>query len=687
MNAISRPEATSTERISMRAVFLRFLIAATVAVACASPSSPVSAQTSATAPAADPWSRVLGQVGMKPEDVTFDEADMSNYGGDEFVLPLFQTLHQHPFRIPYYADFHANWLINNWKNPSGVIGFCSQRIDEGSRRGLIEDQMVVYRKEIAWLAPADALDSLAIIAHWAGWKRISGVTFDNLASLPTVTKRAITAVVYAAADTYRWRRLAFAEAESRCNMDTMFRRALRATASKDDTYDPAFYEFIHWPRWKYLYAGAQDLARAVRWAADTIAIDGSSGNLHFKMDTPWGVIAISGTGDDDYPAGDYFIIIDLGGNDHYAGGAANRSYAHPVSIIIDNGGDDKYESVSDSLLPSFGGGAFGYAYLLDRNGDDEYHGVNFTQGAGLFGVGLLMDDQGKDRYTAHTRAQGSGTFGIGILIDSTGHDAYDTYLRSQGYGFTKGLGLLLDLSGDDKYTSNDTDIRYPSSQTKEHNDAESQGCGMGLRRDYIDGYSLAGGIGYLIDAGGDDEYSAGLFAQGCAYWYSIGMLWDKSGNDRYNGIWYVQGSGAHFGVGYLDDKAGNDHYTATMNMAQGAGHDFTVGFLSDEAGNDKYDAPNLSHGGGNDNGIGLFWDKTGNDEYRGTAATTLGRANLTTRGTLRDSILTLGVFLDTGGEDTYPKDKPFAKNDTTWVQRGLNTAVPLGTEKGCGGDW
>jgi hypothetical protein len=124
-----------------------------------------------------------------------------------------------------------------------------------------------------------------------------------------------------------------------------------------------------------------------------------------------------------------------------------------------------------------------------------------------------------------------------------------------------------------------------------------------------------------------------------------------------------------------------------MNMAQGAGHDFTVGFLSDEAGNDKYDAPNLSLGGGNDNGIGLFWDKTGNDEYRGTAATTLGRANLTTRGTLRDSILTLGVFLDTGGEDTYPKDKPFAKNDTTWVQRGLNTTVPLGTEKGCGGDW
>jgi hypothetical protein len=673
--------------VTMRSRLIKTMAVAIVLITGASGAVSAWAQAPTIAAAADPWARVLAQVGMKPEDVTFDYSDMSNYGGDEFVLPLFQTLHQHPFRIPYYADFHANWLINNWKNPSGVIGFCSQRIDEGSRRGLIEDPMVVYRKKIAWLSPADALDSLAIVAGWRGWQPLSGELFDNVASLPEVTRQALTGIICAAADAYRWRHLAFDEAESHCDMDTMFRRALRATASKDDTYDPAFYDFIHWPKWKYLYAGAQDLARAVRWAADTISVNGSSGDFHCRFETPWGVIAISGTGQDVYPADDYFIIIDLGGNDRYQGGAANRSYTHPVSIIIDDGGDDTYESASDSLLPSFGGGVFGYSYLLDRRGDDVYHGVNFTQGAGLFGVGLLMDDEGKDRYVAHTSAQGSGTFGIGALIDSAGNDKYDTYLSSQGFGFTKGIGLLLDLSGDDKYTSNDTDIRYPSSQSKEHNDAMSQGCGFGFRRDYIDGYSLAGGIGYLIDAAGDDEYSAGLFAQGCAYWYSIGILWDKAGSDKYNGIWYVQGSGAHFGVGFLNDKAGNDHYTATMNMAQGAGHDFTVGFLLDEAGNDEYDAPNLSLGGGNDDGIGLFWDKAGDDEYRVTAATTLGRANLTSRGTLRDSILTLGVFLDTGGKDTYPKDKPFAKNDTTWIQRGLNTDLPLNTEKGCGGDW
>lgn len=635
----------------------------------------------------DPWARVLSQIGMKPEDVTFNAADMSNFGGDEFVLPLFRTLQLTPFRIPYYADFHASYLVGNWRNSSAVAGFCAMRINEGSRRGLIEDPMTVYRKEVEQFSPSDALDSLAVVADWRGWHGVSGDTLANLLSLPSPTMRALTAVIFASIDACRWRKLAFGEAERRCGMDTMFGRALRVNSMKDDSYDPALYEFIHWPRWRYLYAGAQDLARAVRWAADTVAADGSSGDFHCNIRTPWGLIAVGGTGNDEYLAGDYFVILDLGGNDRYAGGAANWSYDNPVSVIIDNGGDDKYESAADSLLPSFGGGVLGYALLLDRSGDDEYHGVNCTQGAGLFGVGLLMDDQGKDRYTAHSSAQGSGTFGIGMLIDSAGDDQYDTYLSSQGYGFTKGMGLLLDLSGDDKYTSNDTDIRYPSSQSKEHNDAMSQGCGFGARRDFIDGYSLAGGIGYLIDAGGDDQYSAGLFAQGCAYWYGIGVLWDKSGDDRYNGIWYVQGSGAHFGVGYLDDKAGDDHYTATMNMAQGAGHDFTIGYLLDEAGDDVHDAPNLSLGGGNDDGIGLFWDKAGNDEYRVTAATTLGRANLTSRGSLRDSILTLGVFLDTGGKDKYPVDKPFAKDDTTWVQRGLNTTIPLATEKGCGGDW
>lgn len=188
----------------------------------------------------------------------------------------------------------------------------------------------------------------------------------------------------------------------------------------------------------------------------------------------------------------------------------------------------------------------------------------------------------------------------------------------------------------------------------------------------------------LVDMEGNDSYEAGLFAQGCAYWYGVGMLKDEGGDDNYFGIWYVQGSGAHFGVGILNDGEGNDDYKATMNMAQGAGHDFTIGYLVDESGDDVHHAPNLSLGGGNANGVGIFWDKSGNDVYNVEAATTLGRANIGSRGSLRDYMLCLGLFLDTGGQDKYSKS--FAKDDSLWTQKGVNMELPLDTEKGVGLD-
>jgi hypothetical protein len=246
------------------------------------------------------------------------------------------------------------------------------------------------------------------------------------------------------------------------------------------------------------------------------------------------------------------------------------------------------------------------------------------------------------------------------------------------------MGVLMDIKGNDNYMANDSTIDFPSSQAKEHNTSMCQGVGFGWRADFIDGHSLAGGVGMLLDAEGDDLYSAGVFAQGCAYWYGVGILTDEKGDDNYSGIWYVQGSGAHFGVGILNDGEGDDHYRATINMAQGAGHDFTIGYLLDESGDDVYHAPNLSLGGGNANGVGIFWDKSGNDKYNVEAATTLGRANIGSRGSLRDHMLCLGLFLDTGGQDKY--SKPFAKDNLIWTQRGLNEEFPLETEKGVGLD-
>ncbi|MDM7914342.1 MAG: hypothetical protein QUU85_03625, partial [Candidatus Eisenbacteria bacterium] len=307
-------------------------------------------------------------------------------------------------------------------------------------------------------------------------------------------------------------------------------------------------------------------------------------------------------------------------------------------------------------------------------------------GAGLYGIGILLDRAGDDRYEGIAGVEGAGLFGVGILADLDGNDRYHAWQQAQGFGYVLGAGLLVDRSGDDLYDADDATIRFPSAQSREHNSSLAQGFGFGKRADFADGHSLAGGAGILADGAGDDTYRCGVFGQGAAYWYAVGILADAAGKDVYEGTWYVQGSAAHFGCGVLWEGSGDDRYRATHNMAQGSGHDLSLGMLYERDGDDAYDAPNLSLGGGNANGIGIFWDVTGDDRYRVEAATTLGRANIGSRGGLRDRIESIGLFLDTGGRDSYPPSKEFAGNGRLWTQAGTDEEHPLDTERGAGID-
>jgi hypothetical protein len=297
----------------------------------------------------------------------------------------------------------------------------------------------------------------------------------------------------------------------------------------------------------------------------------------------------------------------------------------------------------------------------------------------------MIDLSGNDVYLSRKYSQGAGAFGVGILADSSGNDSLYAWSLAQGFGYTQGCGLLINNSGDDWYVAEDDTLFDPSSQSPEHNNSLAQGVGFGRRADYIDGHSWAGGIGILCDGMGDDHYSAGLFAQGCAYWFAVGMLLDGGGNDQYDGIWYVQGTGAHFGVGYLDDFGGDDVYNAKQNMALGAGHDFTVGYLNERGGNDHYTVPNLSLGGGNANGIGVFHDHAGDDIYVTSGGTTLGRANAHNRPGSRQQLGVYGIFIDGGGTDRYGES--YARDATRWIGPKSSTDKPNRFEIGVGLDF
>ncbi len=583
----------------------------------------------------------LSQLGLTCEEVRFDQDEMANWGGDLWRTRYFTMFHKNPLKLPKYGELNLKRFSDDVTNITKLLSWAGARVDHTVYRGLIGDQLEKYT------SPPDSIPRPSITERK---NVLQNEKFSLLRAKIDLLYSVVEDTTHFFVNTVNY-------LKGRISRQELFEYFVQ----ENEEYDQVIEEVASTADFSRLYAGAQDIAEAVRRMADSLEFASFPKNKT-EIFTERGLIVVGTSGSDFY---EYsvppLLIIDGGGDDTYRLSGSPEKY--PLSAIIDLSGNDKYVS-SDTTKPGIGGALMGMSVVVDKAGDDYYEGTTITQGCGIFGVGILLDYQGDDTYVAESYAQGCGAFGVGIMADSSGNDSLYCVILSQGFGYSKGCGLLINYEGDDKYVAEDDTVINPSSQAKEHNASLAQGVGFGKRADYIDGHSWAGGVGILCDIKGNDYYSAGLFAQGCAYWFAVGMLLDGDGDDSYNGIWYVQGSGAHFAVGYLDDFGGNDSYTATMNMAIGAGHDFTIGYLNERGGNDTYNAPNLSLGGGNANGIGIFHDHSGDDVYTTQGGTTLGRANVSKKGA-RELLHVFGIFIDGGGEDTYSEE--YAKNNTRWI--------------------
>lgn len=461
-----------------------------------------------------------------------------------------------------------------------------------------------------------------------------------------------------------------------------------------------------------LYGGAVDLLEAIaqadleRFARTPTQTGTATAALLFSQETPIGRIAIgdgeSGIYDPRIEGheGPWALLLDLGGDDRYAIGAGgNASPANSVSVLIDLGGDDRYGyveaphpldgerlpsdeggryapqqgpamdngPVSLSEVPRQGGARVGTAILVDLGGgDDHYQSLRMSQGAGFFGTGVLVDDGGDDLYLAEAASQGAASFGIGVLLDLGGRDVYRAYTMSQGFSFARAAGLLYDLAGDDQYLMDPGDpavggdpLYYSPQRPGRSNTTLGQGFSFGRRADQSDRAFMSGGVAFLIDAAGDDRYEGSIFAQGGGYWFGLGVLADHAGDDTYDALWYAMGTGAHYALGLLLEGGGNDLYGAALprvNVTIAGGHDYSAAFLIDDGGNDVYHGSRITIGAGNLNGMGFLIDNGGDDQYLPANDYGLGAAGLLEAhepGSPRRKVLTVGVFIDAGGRDTY----------------------------------
>lgn len=278
------------------------------------------------------------------------------------------------------------------------------------------------------------------------------------------------------------------------------------------------------------------------------------------------------------------VLVDEGGRDDYQLGAAGQGAAiFGAAMLLDRAGNDRYEILHDGQGY---GGPGGCGALVDLEGNDVYEAVrdparagrpdpraaglaatSNAQGAGIGrrvdqverswagGLGVLMDVQGNDEYRGGTFCQGAGYwFGMGALAEGGGDDLYEAVWYAQGSAAHFAVGALLDVSGDDRYALVGTG-----------------GAGMGFGWDFA--------VGVLCDLAGNDRYAANRMALGAATMRSTGLFLDAAGNDTY---FCAEGSQC---LGFADD----DPAWVTRDPKQPRWHDGSqAGLFFDLGGTDRY---------------------------------------------------------------------------------------------------
>jgi len=360
---------------------------------------------------------------------------------------------------------------------------------------------------------------------------------------------------------------------------------------------------------------------------------------------------VGGSGANRYDMDRIAAVFDVDGADVYT---FSRPPSGSYQIVIDQAGDDLYESMADLAGPATG--VFSVSVVDDRGGNDRYRSLH--QGAiavGLFGIGILIDSGGDDRYTDDSGgagwSEGVGIYGAGLLIDRAGDDRYRAQILSQGVGGPGGIGLIVDGRGDDTYVANGD--HFPSGYgTPGVFAGLSQGFGFGLR-----GYA-SGGVGALYDLAGNDHYLVGEFGQGTGYFQGLGILHDAAGNDFYQGSRYAQGSAAHQAAGILVDDAGDDTYSCIGAAGQGTAWDQSVAMLVDRAGNDTYFSQGIAQGSAAQEAIAVLVDLAGEDVYS-CGGPCLGESADSIYHYDESKLWNFSALIDLGGRhDHYAQSRP-----------------------------
>lgn len=599
-------------------------------------------------------------------------------------LPLFRAVMAAPLDAPYRAGVLGDSLRGAAGSPHDLIGWAGALTGARLQRPIDFGMAAVEARLRA------APDPLAVGLAWmastkagAGWVP----ELPDPSQLPNPLRYELARALVAMSQSHHFLQRAFERLPAAVTPQLLRRQAFEGRAGPFET--PDFRQLLPLVEREAVLAGMLDLVGAIERLQRFVKNEAALPSVAWSLQTPFGSIVVDTTGRNNrHQLKDALLVLDVGGDDEYEFLA--RGDTHAMSVLLDHRGNDRYETAAPGADPS--SATLGYGVLWDTEGDDRYQGTEQAQASALLGAALLVDGGGSNRFVAGSRSQAHAIGGVAVLASAGGDDEFSAQTYSQATGGPRGVAVLVDTGGNDRYALDNVPLVRPSAQLPDRNTSMGQGAGYGLRGVFLDGRSTAGGIGLLLDLGGNDRYAAQLFAQGVGYHEGLGMLLDDGGNDRFESAWYAMGAGVHDAAGVLLKRgAGSDSYRSTHETALGSANDLSVGVFVDEGGDDEYTVGQLSLGVAHANSTGIFVDGAGNDRYHVESPTcrALGAAYLHPWGNARENLPNLGLFMDLGGVDHYPSHCTRAANNRLWAGPRVWPLLDLRSEAAAGvdGEW
>lgn len=639
----------------------------------------------AQTPGRAPLPELLQRAGAADSRGAPDLAGLDASPTRDQQLPLFRAVMAAPLDAPYRVGVLADSFRGASGSPRDLIGWAG--VLSGARlQRPIDFEVAAVDAQLR-----DAPDPLAAGLAWmastpagAGWVPV----LPDQAQLPEPLRYELARVLAAMSQANAFLQRAFERFPPGVTPQLLRRQALEGRLVPFEK--PDYRQLLPLVEREAVLGGMLDLVGAVeRLQAFVKKNEATLPSVAWSLQTPFGWIVVDTTGRNNrYQLKDPLLVLDVGGDDEYEFLAPSDT--HAISVLLDHGGNDSYVATAAGADPS--SATLGYGILWDTEGDDRYQGTEQAQASALFGAALLFDGGGSNRFVASGHSQAHAIGGIAVLASGSGDDTYTAQTHSQGAGGPGGVAVLVDTGGDDRYTLSNVPLVQPSAQLPDRNTSMGQGAGYGVRGVFFDGRSTAGGIGMLLDLAGNDRYEAQVFAQGVGYYEGLGILVDDGGDDRFEDAWYGMGAGVHYAAGVMLKRGvGNDVYRSTHEMVLGTGNDFSVGVFVDEGGDDDYSVGQLSLGVAHSNSAGIFVDGAGNDRY--TVASpdcrALGLASMHAWGNARETLPSLGLFMDLGGADSYPAHCVRAANNSLWAGPRVWPRLALRSEAAAGidGEW